>query len=82
MSKRKNVIRVGDKVKIITPEVFQRVGYPLTTDMIKESHITDEQKQLMNKLMATCGYNMMLDKYTFGTTLSEYDKLEHTFATL
>jgi len=44
MSKRKNVIRVGDKVKIVNPEVFVRTGYPLTTEMIKESHITEEQK--------------------------------------
>ena len=55
MSKRKNVIRVGDKVKIINPEIFIRVGYPLTTEMIKESHITEEQKALLDKLMTTVG---------------------------
>jgi hypothetical protein len=80
MSKRKNVIRVGDKVKIINPEVFVRTGYPLTTDMIKESHITNEQKQLLDKLMETTGNR----KYTLYTDNinTEYDRLEHVFSTI
>jgi hypothetical protein len=79
MSKRKNVIRVGDKVKIINPEVFVRPGYPLTTDMIKESHITDEQKQLMRGLLRTVGLNY---NFSSGCYDREYDKLEHVFSTI
>jgi hypothetical protein len=79
MSKRKNVIRVGDKVKIINPEVFVRTGYPLTTDMVKESHITDEQKQLMRGLLRTVGLNY---NFSSGCYDREYDKLEHVFSTI
>jgi len=32
MSRRQDVIRVGDKVKIITPKIFIRCGYPMTTE--------------------------------------------------
>ena len=80
MSKRKNVIRVGDKVKIINPEIFIRVGYPLTTEMIKESHITEEQRQLMDKLLATTGNHKYI---LYGDNINpEYDKLEHVFSTI
>lgn len=79
MSKRKNVIRVGDKVRIVNPYIFQRVGYPLDTQIVKESHITEEQKQLMRGLLRTVGLN-----YNFSSTRydNEYEKLEHVFATI
>jgi hypothetical protein len=35
--KKKNIIRVGDMVKIISPEFFIRCGYPLTIDMEREN---------------------------------------------
>ena len=73
MSKRKNVIRIGDKVKIINPEIFQRVGYPMTTQIIKESHITDEQRRLLDKLMETTG-NHKYELYK-DVINPEYDKL-------
>jgi hypothetical protein len=80
MSKRKNVIRIGDKVKIINPEIFQRVGYPMTTQIIKESHITDEQRRLLDKLMETTG-NHKYELYK-DVINPEYDKLEHVFSTI
>jgi hypothetical protein len=80
MSKRKNVIRIGDKVKIINPEVYLRTGYPLTTDMIKESHITDEQRHLLDKLMETTGNRKCI---LYGNNINfEYEKLEHVFSTI
>lgn len=81
MSKRKDVIRVGDRVKIINPTEFIRCGYPLTTDIIIENHITPEQKELMWKLLATAGYKQLYPLFTNATDY-EYSKLERTFATI
>ena len=41
---RKNIFRYGDIVKIITPKLFIRCGYPLTLDIVKHDMITREQK--------------------------------------
>jgi hypothetical protein len=43
-----SIIRIGDDVKIIVPEAFDRVGYPLTKKIIVES-MTREQKDKLNK---------------------------------
>lgn len=44
MSLRKNVLRYGDLVKITSPEVFIRCGYPWTKQYVKENIITTEQR--------------------------------------
>jgi hypothetical protein len=50
MSKRKDIIRVGDRVKIVVPEVVVRVGYPLTkAEMMKRQ--TPEQLQAIRDMM-------------------------------
>jgi hypothetical protein len=49
MSKRKDVIRINDRVKIINPERFVRVGYPLTKEMMW-GKITDEQKNCIHEM--------------------------------
>ena len=79
MSKKQSIIRVGDMVKITSPHTFLRCGYPLTTDMIIESHITPDQKELMVKLLRTAGYTA---SPLFDSSTYEYDKLERTFATI
>ena len=80
MSKNKNVIRVGDKVEIIKPEVYLRTGYPLSTQDIIEKHITQEERELLDKLAATVGYKRFnSDMFGLGSD-AEYDKLEYAFA--
>jgi hypothetical protein len=44
MSKRKDIIREYDRVKIVNPQIFVRSGYPLTIQMVKDTVITKEQK--------------------------------------
>ena len=55
MSKRKDVIRQYDRVKIINPQVFLRCGYPLTKQIIKDTVITDEQKDLIKEMFKIFG---------------------------
>jgi hypothetical protein len=50
MSKRKDIIRVGDRVKIVTPKVVVRVGYPLTKAEMMERQ-TPEQLQAIRDMM-------------------------------
>lgn len=58
VKKSKNeVIRIGDYVEIIKPEIFIRVGYNLTTQDILDNHITTEQRQLLNALIVSTGFN-------------------------
>ena len=54
MSLRKNIIRIGDKVKIINPEIFQRVGYPLTKQEIINKFTKDE-KAIIEEFMNSFG---------------------------
>lgn len=54
MSKRKDVIRDGDIVKITTPNVFIRCGYPLTKKMIME-RFTKEQKEAVVQMLLAFG---------------------------
>lgn len=70
MSKRKNIIRVGDHVKIVTPELFVRCGYPLTKQIVKDTLITEEQKQAIWKMLNEFG----IKKQTIddGTPLLDY----------
>ena len=44
--KNDQIIRVNDKVKIINPDVLDRVGYPLTTSLIliRERHFEDRKE--------------------------------------
>lgn len=54
MSKRKNVFRINDRVKIINPLLFIRCGYPLTKEMIRET-MTDEQKNAVHEMCSKFG---------------------------
>ena len=42
MTKRKDIIRVNDVVKIINPLFVERVGYPLSRQMVKDQMSPDE----------------------------------------
>ncbi len=53
-----SVIRVGDDVKIIIPEAFDRVGYPLTRRMIIEEMTHDQLRALHNVLNNTFGIGL------------------------
>lgn len=59
MSKKNpNLIKVGDSVKIVTPNVFVRCGYPLTvSDM--ESEVEDYEEETMMKLLEASDYASM-----------------------
>lgn len=45
MGNNKPIIRVGDRVKIITPMIVERIGYPLTPKMVLEELNTPENRQ-------------------------------------
>ena len=55
MSIRKNVIRIHDRVQIINPQVFVRCGYPFTIDIVKNTIITQEQKDAVVKMLKSFG---------------------------
>ncbi len=48
---KKPVYRIGDKVKIIAPEIFIRCGYPLTKQIALETLITDDEKRKVKELL-------------------------------
>lgn len=52
MSKRKDVIRVGDRVKIITPNVVVRVGYPLTKAEMMDRQTPEQLKAIRDMMRA------------------------------
>lgn len=51
MPKDKNLIRIGDKVKVINPDIVDRCGYPLTRQIVKDTMITKEQKDAIITMM-------------------------------
>lgn len=64
-----SIIRVGDNIKIIIPEMVERVGYPLTKKLIVES-MTVEQK---SKLYRTIAEIFGLKHYSGDSNLLFYD---------
>lgn len=46
-----NIIRVGDRVQIINPEVFVRVGYPWNKQYVIDNVITKEEKEKVIELL-------------------------------
>lgn len=72
MSKRKDVVRIHDRVKIINPLIFVRCGYPLTIDIVKDTVITQEQKDAIITMLKSFGIN-----YVDGDA---YDKILYEMA--
>lgn len=69
MSKRKNIIRVGDRVKILVPDVVVRVGYPLTkADMMEKQ--TPEQLKAIQDMFRAFGIVMHPDMFTDYKSIS------------
>lgn len=48
---RPKPFRPGDLVKIINPQVFLRVGYPLTIQIARETLITNEERKKVLELL-------------------------------
>jgi hypothetical protein len=72
MSKRKNIIRVGDRVKIVVPEVVVRVGYPLTkADMMKKQ--TPEQLQAIRDMFKAFNVRLKMENIS-ALGLGEADR--------
>ena len=74
MSKRKNIIRVGDYVKIITPNVFERCGYPLTSKIVIDAIITKEQRDAVAVMLDAFGVKQRIPSFSeklTKATLSE-----------
>lgn len=58
---------IGDKIKIIDPQMFVRCGYPLTPQIVKEQHITDEEKKSITDFLSTFGiteYGVLASYYS------------------
>jgi hypothetical protein len=47
----KDIIRIGSQVKIVNPITVLRWGYPLTKQIVKDTIITQEQKDAINALV-------------------------------
>ena len=82
MSKRKNIIRVGDNVKIVNPEIVIRWGYPLTKQIVKDTIITQEQKDSIYTMMTKFGYVPVPQLFDGSNTEADYiyEKLLDTMA--
>jgi hypothetical protein len=50
-----NIIRIGSQVKIVYPITVARWGYNLTKQIVKDTLITDEQKEAIHTMMAAFG---------------------------
>ncbi len=53
-----SVIRPGDRVKVVNPLVFVRVGYPFDIDYAIENLITKEEKQKIDGLVGYYDYSV------------------------
>lgn len=80
MAKNKNIIRVGDHIKIIKPDFFIRCGYENTLDEIADS-IREKYHDIITKFMKDVGletYNeRILDLKIDGFDNYEYMNKAH-----
>jgi len=85
MPKRKNIIRLLDQVKIINPEIVVRWGYPLTKQIVKDTIITQEQKDAINIMMTKFGYfhpSLNFDQLIDETNINADDIYEKVLDTM
>ena len=90
MSKRKNIIRVGDRIKILVPDVVVRVGYPLSkADMLEKQ--TPEQLKAIRDMFKAFGRHVYdeelpvisthgLELYHPGDVDRLYEKIRYIMA--
>lgn len=79
MSNKIKAIRPSDKVRIINPDIIERWGYPLTTQMVKDTMITQEHKDSIYAMLSKFrgGYPQRTLIPLFGNdglTVSDYDE--------
>lgn len=58
---KKEVIKEGDVVKILEPNVFVRVGYPFNLEYAKNNLVTEEEREMIGKLSRDICF---IDQYT------------------
>ena len=54
--KSDKIIRVGDRVRVINPEIFVRCGYPMDKEFAKNNLISPEDKVKLRNLLAGFGF--------------------------
>jgi hypothetical protein len=68
MTKNPNIIRVGDRVRIVNPQVFIRCGYPKSLDQsIKE--VEEKYNEVLTKFMKELGLSV------FSSRLPHTDRI-------
>jgi len=79
-NKHKLVYHIYDNIRIITPNVFVRVGYPLTKQIVKNTLITKEQYEAVITMLKAFGINYT--GFDDGVNLStmDYDKIVDVLA--
>ena len=86
MSKRKNVIRINDRVRILNPQIFVRCGYPLTVQIVKDTIITQKQKDAIWTMLEAFNIpnipDRVQDNYFVFTKADNktYEKILHDMA--
>lgn len=65
---KKTVFKIGDRVRIINPEIFIRCGYSLTKEIAKNTLITKEEKDKIASLVGG-----VLDLRALGLDSFGYD---------
>tara|TARA_R110000868_G_scaffold261268_1_gene519348 strand:- start:358 stop:1056 length:699 start_codon:yes stop_codon:yes gene_type:complete len=56
--KKEDIIRVGDLVQIVNPQVVTRVGYPLNIESVVRNHMTVEQGMYIDRFIASFGIDI------------------------
>lgn len=79
---KKEVIRVGDKVKVVNPMIFVRCGYPLTKQLIIDTVMTKEQKNAIIELLRTKFniHSSLVCDYTPDNSDDTYNRIENIIA--
>jgi hypothetical protein len=70
-----SIVRVGDQVRIVNPQIFIRCGYPWSKQYVIENVITADERQGLAKLL---GYNYATD--IGGEYFRPYNTMLEAFA--
>ena len=61
----KPTFKIGDRVRIVTPNFFYRVGYPLTAEQVI-AEFTDEEKEAISKVYGMMQRRTPTDRLDWG----------------
>ena len=78
-----NIIRIGDIVKVINPEVFVRCGYPMTTEDAIRNHMTKADSDKIDDLMqglGICGSSNIFPDSSDKLYENTFDKIVRALA--